>query len=136
MAQIYLLSVLTLLLGGALAAADRIASRFVALAPVADLAEQRSVAVGVGIAAIAVGALKLFVRAPFDTLPVAGDLLPALAGIAVGVVLVARERVATDEETETPPNPIGVLLQYRALIGYAGLLVGLLHFLLPAAVLL
>ena len=135
MAQIYLLSVLTLLIGGALAAAEPIANRFAALVPLADLAEQRRVVAGVGIASIVVGALKLFVRAPFDTVPVAGDLLPALLGIVLGIALFASAP-ADDEDETGGSSPLAVLARYRVMIGYASMILALVHFLFPSAVIL
>ncbi len=132
MAQIYLLSVLTLLIGGVLAAAEPIANRFAALAPIADLADQRSVTRGVGVAAVVVGGLKLFVRAPFDVVPVAGDLLPALVGIVLGVALFAE----SPEEESEGTSPLLVLRRYRVTIGYAAIVLALVHFLFPTAVIL
>jgi hypothetical protein len=137
MAQIYLLSVLTLLLGGALAAAPAIGERFAALAGLADLAEQRSVGMGVGIAAAAVGAIKLFVRAPFDGVPVAGDLLPALVGILLGVTLILSVREpATPTDEFDKRSALDILVGYRTLIGYGAIAVSIAHFLFPAAVIL
>lgn len=133
MAQIYLLSVLTLLVGGALAAAEPIANRFASLAPLVDLSEQRTVVVAVAITTIVVGALKIFVRAPFDSVPVAGDLLPALLGIALGLALFASTSESDDGEAA---GPLAILAGYRTVIGYAAMVLAVVHFLFPAAVIL
>jgi hypothetical protein len=137
MSQFYFLSVATLLFGGVLAAADFLADRFSALAPLSDLAERRGIVMTAGIATAVVGLLKLFLRAPADTIPVAGDLLPALAGIATGGVLILsrlhRRPEIGAEISQTPPP---ALVEYKSPIGLAGIIVGLLHFLFPGAVIL
>jgi hypothetical protein len=137
MAQFYLLSVATLLFGGVLAASDFLGERMTALAPLADLAERRKLVLTVGVITAAVGILKLFLRAPGDGVPVAGDLLPAVAGIATGGVLLlgnVRRRESLGEDV--PPSQASAIVEYRNPIGLAGILVGLLHFLFPGAVIL
>jgi hypothetical protein len=137
MAQFYLLSVLTLLVGGALAASGFLSERMTSLSVLADLAERRGLVVTVGAVALAVGILKLFLRAPGDGVPVAGDLLPAIAGIAVGgVLLLSSSRTPGDVNPELPRSQTQMLVEYRSPIGLAAALVGLLHFLFPATVIL
>ncbi len=137
MAQLYLLSVVSLVFGGLLAASGFISRRVPALAGIADFAEHRSLVLTTGIVSILVGVLKLFVRAPGDTVPVAGDLLPAIAGIVVGLVLVLGQ--TSSGETgggEAVQQGRQALLTYRDPIGLAAVLIGILHFLFPAVVLL
>ncbi|MFW5689320.1 MAG: hypothetical protein ACOC1U_07100 [Spirochaetota bacterium] len=135
MAQFYLLSVATLLFGGLLAASEFLGERFSAFAPLAELAERRKFALTVGAITAIVGILKLFVRAPFDTVPVAGDLLPAIAGIATGsVLLLANTRRRESVGEELPPSQASAIVEYRSPIGLAGAIVGLLHFIFPGTV--
>ncbi len=137
MAQFYFLSVATLLVGGMLAASGFISRRVPALIGVAEIAEHQSVVMTVGILAALVGVVKFFVRAPGDTVPVAGDLLPAVTGIVLGVVLiisVATRGPATEEDFSRPPKRS--IVTYRDPIGLAAMVVGLLHFLFPGAVIL
>lgn len=137
MAQFYLLSVLSLLFAGALAASDFLTERMTSLSALADLAERRGLVITVGAVTLAIGVLKLFLRAPGDGVPVAGDLLPAIAGIATGgVLLLAQSRRPTDVNPELPRSQTQLLVEYRSPIGLAGALIGLLHFLFPAAVIL
>ena len=137
MAQLYFLSVITLLLGGVLAASDFLTERMTGFAVLSDLTERRKLMITIGVMTALVGIVKLFLRAPNDGVPVAGDLLPALAGIAVGfVLLVGQTRRPESVGDEIPPSQRHGIIQYRNPIGLAGVLVGLLHFLFPAAVIL
>lgn len=137
MAQFYLLSVLSLLLAGSLAASGFLTERMASLAALSDLAERRSVAMTVGVLALAVGILKFFLRAPGDGVAVVGDLLPALAGIVTGgVLLLAQSQRPGERDPELPRSQTQMLVEYRNPIGLVGLLVGLLHFLFPATVIL
>jgi hypothetical protein len=137
MVQFYLLSVLSLILAGALAASGFLTERMAALAALSDLAERRSVATTVGVFALAVGILKFFLRAPGDGVAVVGDLLPAVAGIVTGgVLLLAQQHRPGERDPELPRSQTQMLVAYRNPIGLAGLLVGLLHFLFPATVIL
>ena len=135
MAQFYLLSVLTLLLAGALAASDFLGERFGSLSVLSDITERRSLMLTIGSLTSAVGVMKFFIRAPFDTVPVAGDLLPAVVGIVTGAVLLLR-RADDQGGDETPRSPMTVLVEYRNPIGLAAIITGLLHFLFAAAVIL
>ncbi|MFW5688944.1 MAG: hypothetical protein ACOC1U_05155 [Spirochaetota bacterium] len=137
MSQFYFLSVATLLFGGVIAAADFLSDRLSALSPLAGLTERRGLVLTVGIATAVVGLLKLFLRAPADSIPVAGDLLPAVAGIATGGVLILSQMGRRSEigpEVSQAPPP--ALVEYKSPIGLAGIIVGLLHFLFPGAVIL
>ena len=137
MAQFYLLSVLSLVLAGSLAASGFITERMASLAALSDLAERRNVSMTVGVLALAVGILKFFLRAPGDGVAVVGDLLPAIAGIATGGVLLLSQSYRPGErDPELPRSQTQMLVEYRNPIGLVGLLVGLLHFLFPATVIL
>jgi hypothetical protein len=92
-----------------------------------------------GILAAVTGLLKLFV--PYaDTgraaIYILGDLLPALAGLAAGFILIFgfyRERADTEEKT----NSFGdTFLQYKKAAGIVILIIALLHFFLPGALFL
>jgi len=135
MAQLYFLSVGALLFTGLLLAAQYLSTRFAALEPIADLAENRSVVITVGIVTLVVGFLKLFVRAPLDSVVFAGDLLPALVGIVTGALLILT-RVQGGETVSRAKEVADNVLNYRTVIGVGTIVVGLLHFLFPAAAIL
>jgi hypothetical protein len=88
----------------------------------------------IGIAAFVVGFLKLLL--PVQTV-VVGDLLPALAGLAMGAGLILgilRERA--NVSAETVDNLEKTVMTYRVPLGISGLVISALHFLLPRALFL
>jgi hypothetical protein len=99
--------------------------------------ENRGAALTLGIVTAVIGFLKFFVRAPNDTVPVAGDLLPAIAGLAVGATLFFE---ALLRKPSTPERPVDryakAVLTYRIPLGIVCVAIALLHFLFPQAVIL
>ncbi len=137
MAQLYMLSILSLLGAGLILSSDYLVEKMDWLSGLKDLAQQRNLRIGVGIAAGVVGILKLIVRAPGETVPVAGDLLPALAGIALGGLLLADTfRVSRDDEPAAVDKVTNAVMPYRTPIGLGGIVVALVHFILPSLIIL
>jgi hypothetical protein len=134
MAQLYFLSVASLLFAGLLLASEFLSGRIAALEPLVDLSENRGIAVTAGIVTLSVGVIKLFVRAPFDAVVFAGDLLPALVGIGTGLLLVFSR--VTVKNSAKVNEVAGTVLGYRTAIGIGAIIIGLIHFLVPAAVIL
>jgi len=89
-----------------------------------------------GILALITGILKLLY--PMEVL-IFGDLLPALAGVTAGFMLIYgfyRER-SSHVDSEEKINHFGeVFLHYKKAIGIVLLVAALLHFLLPRALFL
>jgi hypothetical protein len=135
MLQFYFLSILANLLGGLALTAEYLAGRFPSFAPFRDLLSRRGWRASIGVLAAAVGFLKLLIRSTPSDVPVVGDLIPALAGLAMGASLllhVVREK--------SDVSPLGRLeraaMAYRVPLGFAGIAAAILHFLLPAALFL
>ncbi|MDR0456409.1 MAG: hypothetical protein LBH20_06980 [Treponema sp.] len=91
----------------------------------------------IGILAGITGILKLLL--PMGRIPILGDLLPAVAGIAAGFMLVFgfyREH-SSDAVAEGSINRFGELvIHYKKPIGIILLASAALHFILPTAFLL
>lgn len=137
MAQLYMLSVLSLLGAGVFLSSDYLVQRMEWLSGLSDIAQRRNVRLIVGAVAGVVGVLKLIVRSPGETVPVAGDLLPALAGIVLGGLLLADTlRVPREEDPQAVDKVTRAVMPYRTPIGIGGIVVGLIHFLLPALTIL
>lgn len=137
MAQLYMLSILSLLGAGLILSSDYLVEKMEWLSGLKDLAQQRNLRIGVGIAAGIVGILKLIVRSPGETVPVAGDLLPALAGIALGGLLLADTfRISRDDEPAAVDKVTNAVMPYRTPLGLGGIVVALVHFLLPSLIIL
>ena len=132
-----MLSILSLLGAGLILSSDYLVEKMEWLSGLKDLAQQRNLRIGVGIAAGIVGILKLIVRSPGETVPVAGDLLPALAGIALGGLLLADTfRISRDDEPAAVDKVTNAVMPYRTPLGLGGIVVALVHFLLPSLIIL
>jgi hypothetical protein len=137
MLQFYFLSVFANLLAGLTLTADYFAERFGSFAPLKELFSKGSVRAGVGIGAFVVGFLKLLIRSTPTDVPVVGDLLPAVAGLAMGAAILLgslRERARVGDGKVS--NLEQAVMRYRVPLGIAGLVVSVLHFLLPGALFL
>ena len=156
--QFYLLSIVINLLAGVILAGDFLAQRLPWMRSLLPEISSRSSGVAIGAVTAVVGVLKLFVLAnPLQT-AVVGDLLPALAGIALGGVLIsvalnaeendgsgsAERPVHTSKEgssrmvvaDEAAGKAVRLAAGYRTPAGLAGIAVALLHFLFPGSVIL
>jgi hypothetical protein len=135
--QFYLLSVLANLVAGLTLAGDYLGAKFAFLASFKNLRDNRPATIVIAVAAAVIGLLKLVILSPRESVPVAGDLLPALAGIVLGVILLAevfRERVESRGQGIQKLSKLA--LSYRVPVGIAGVVIALAHFLLPGAVIL
>ena len=156
--QFYFLSIVINLLAGVILAGDYLAERLPWMRTLLPEISSRSSGVAIGAITAGVGVLKLFVLAdPLQT-AVVGDLLPALAGIALGGSLIGvalnAEETDADGGAERPVHTtrdgsshvvvadgaadkaIRLAAGYRTPAGLAGIAVALLHFLFPGSVVL
>jgi len=156
--QFYFLSIVINLLAGVILAGDYLAERLPWMRTLLPEISSRSSGVAIGAITAAVGVLKLFVLAdPLQT-AVVGDLLPALAGIALGGSLAAvalnAEQADAEGTAERPAHTtrdgsshvvaadgaadkaIKLAAGYRTPVGLAGIAVALLHFLFPGSAIL
>ena len=156
--QFYFLSIIVNLLAGIILAGDYLAQRLPWMRSLLPEISSRSSGVTIGGITAAVGVLKLFVLANPVQTPVVGDLLPALAGIALGGVLIsvalsaeeadgsggAERPVHTAKEGSShvvvadgaAEKAVRLAAGYRTPAGLAGIAVALLHFLFPGSVVL
>ncbi len=137
MVQLYFLSVVFVFLGGVALFPDYLSEKFPSFAPLNALFGKRSAKITVGFLSLIVGIVKLIVRAPFDTVAVAGDLLPALVGILIGLALLVdffKQRVSAPQEIIDQAEKIA--MTYRVPLGVLGILTAIAHFLFASAVIL
>jgi hypothetical protein len=137
MLQFYFLSIFTNMLAGLTLTSEYFAEKFKAFLPFKDLFANKNVKTTIGIAAFVVGFLKLLIRSNPTDVPVVGDLLPALAGLAMGAGLILgilKERGTVS--AETVDNLEKTVMTYRVPLGIAGLVISALHFLVPGALFL
>ena len=156
--QFYFLSIVINLLAGVILAGDYLAERLPWMRTLLPEISSRSSGVAIGAITAGVGVLKLFVLAdPLQT-AVVGDLLPALAGIALGGSLIGvalnAEEADAEGAAERPAHTtrdgsshvvvadgaadkaVRLAAGYRTPAGLAGIAVALLHFLFPGSVIL
>lgn len=137
MLQFYFLSIFANMLAGLTLTSDYLAEKFKVFLPFKELFSKKNVKTTIGIAAFVVGFLKLLIRSNPADVPVVGDLLPALAGLAMGAGLILgiiKERAKVS--AETVDNLEKTVMTYRVPLGIAGLVISALHFLLPGALFL
>ena len=137
MLQFYFLSIFANMLAGLTLTSDYLAEKFKTFLPFKELFSKKNVKTTIGIAAFVVGFLKLLIRSNPADVPVVGDLLPALAGLAMGAGLILgiiKERAKVS--AETVDNLEKTVMTYRVPLGIAGLVISALHFLLPGALFL
>lgn len=129
MVQFYFLSIIANFFGGVALAADYLGSKFPAFESMKGTFEKREVKIGLGFTALIVGIFKLIVKPVGWAIPVAGDLVPALTGITVGLVLLLdflKQKTGLEKTVMT----------YRMPLGIFSIIVAFLHFLFPGALLL
>ena len=156
--QFYFLSIVINLLAGVILAGDYLSERLPWMRSLLPEISSRSSGVAIGGVTAGVGVLKLFVLADRLQIAVVGDLLPALAGIALGGVLIAvalnaegdgadggveRASHTTREGSShvvvadgAAEKAVRLAAGYRTPVGLAGIAVALLHFLFPGSLIL
>jgi hypothetical protein len=129
MMQFYFLSVFVNLLAALVLSGEYLGSKMKNLEPLMTALSVRGARLGVGIAAFLVGFLKLLI--PQDV-PVVGDLLPALGGMAMGAALFFEYMKERGDKTEEEMSSLEKLaVGYKVPLGLAGGIISVLHFLLP-----
>lgn len=157
MIQFYFLSVLFNLVGGYALIEDSARNRHPSLEGMRIFLRDPTVRLVIGILSAVVGAFKLLTVVRGD-IPVVGDFLPAVAGIAVGATLLldiyrspegamaeAAEAEAANaegpgaaaaEKAKGPGRIERLLIEHEEAVGLAGMIAGLVHFLFPAVLFL
>jgi hypothetical protein len=136
MIQFYFLSILFNLVSGYLLVTDRTEAEESVENSLKFSVNAGTLKLILGILTALTGILKLLSSVEGDV-PVAGDLLPALAGMAAGAVLVfSCYREQSTLETEGIEQPGEFILKYKKWIGIAAAASALLHFLFPKALFL
>jgi hypothetical protein len=133
MLQFYLLSVLTLILSGAalIGASGRAFDQ-----EVTRVLNRTWVKISLGAFTLLVGVVKLVVAATPDSAAVVGDLLPALAGIAVGLALGAEAWVNRAGQSAEAEKINRAASFYRIPLGIVAIATAVAHFFVPATVIL
>lgn len=131
MVQFYFLSIVTNLLGGFVLSLDYLEQKFSGLARIRAAVANNGFQLILGILTFIFGILKLLSVAEGD-IPVVGDLLPALSGLIIGITLfISYYKAKSTVTTETVEKLDSVFINNKSIIGIAGMVAGILHFIMP-----
>ncbi len=139
MVQFYFLSIIANLLGGVALSVDYLSKKIKFMASLEDFFMKQSVRVTIGFSALIVGILKLIVKPVGWAVPFAGDLLPALTGIVVGIALLVdffKRKTETETAKESIEKVEKAVMTYRVPLGIGSIVVAFLHFFIPGALFL
>jgi hypothetical protein len=131
MLQFYFLSIATLVLAGValIGASGRAVDR-----EFTRLLNRTWVKIPLGVVAAAVGIVKFVVPTTAESTAVVGDLLPALAGLAVGLALVVEAWVNRKAPSDEAQKADRAASFYRIPLGVVSIGAGVAHFLVPGVV--
>ena len=122
MMQFYLLSVITNLLIGFMLGFENKAEEIKYLT-------EKNIRLAVGIAALVTGLAKLFV---VSSVPVFGDFVPFVAGVAGGFALILEYYMNKESVTMKEDSVFNkIFIVNKKIIGYVCLAAGGLHFIFP-----
>jgi hypothetical protein len=131
MVQFYALSVFVNIIIGSLLCIDEKSETTSFCTRLKHVLEEKGVKFSLGIFSLIIGLFKILTPTSGD-IPVVGDLVPALSGIILGAVLLLEFfRAKSDVSSETISKIDRVVVQNRKYIGIAGIVAGVLHFLMP-----
>ena len=131
MVQFYALSVFVNIFTGLLLSTDAKSEKMGILVKVSEVLQEKGTRFVLGLFAVLIGFFKILTPTAGDV-PVVGDLFPALSGLAMGaVLLVDFFKTSSDVSSDTIDKVDSVLAGNRKYFGIAGILSGVLHFLMP-----
>ncbi|HUZ18526.1 MAG TPA: hypothetical protein VMV68_09060 [Spirochaetia bacterium] len=132
MLQFYLLSVVMNLIAGVMLSAGYLETKIPVLSGIKEFVEARpGLNLTIGIITLIVGLFKLLSVTNGDV-PVVGDLLPALAGLTMGYMLILDYyKSKSDVTSPFVATSERIFLANRIPIGIAGMVIAVVHFLLP-----
>ena len=100
------------------------------------LLEEKGSKFSFGLVSVLIGFFKILSPTRGDV-PVVGDLLPAVTGIALGsVLLLDFLKNSSDVRSAVVEKFDDIITLNRKYVGMAGVLIGVLHFLMPGVVIL
>lgn len=131
MFQLYLLTVLTNILAGLALASGFLTERFERFSEYTDFMVNPVYRIVLAGVSILIGIINLFTSYPGD-IAVIGDLLPSLAGIITGVLLVtefitSRKTEDEDKATEIAEKVGAFSGPYLTIVGVSSVVIGILH---------
>ena len=132
MVQFYALSVFVNLIAGLVVSTDSEDIKNTTLLKVRDFVKDQTVGFTWGLLALVIGVFKLLSPLQGDV-PVVGDIVPAVSGIALGVVMLFDFfKAGTQISSEIVDKIGGHIAKHRRAIGLFGMVSAVLHFFMPS----
>jgi hypothetical protein len=143
MPQFYLLSVVSTIVAGLALSSDYLGTKSEFFGSFRFLRQNRTIQVATGLVTALGGVLQLIFRSPGERVIIAGDLLPAAAGIILGVILIGeafrqfpKAEGGSEKVEKSVEKVTQAVMPYRVPVGIAGVVVGLIHFIFPGVLFL
>ncbi len=135
MFQLYLLTVLTTVLAGLALATGFLSDRFERFSEYTDFMGNSVYRIVLGGVSVLVGIINLFPSYSGD-IAILGDLLPSLAGIVTGILLIAEYFSSRRTEEDSKTVDIAEKVEkisgpYLTIVGISSVIIGILHAIIP-----
>ena len=135
--QIYFLVVITNILSGLVLSGSFLDEKISGFGPCNTLMQNGKFKLVLGILSVLTALFTLLLKITPDDVVVLGDLLPAVTGGVMGSYLIMSFFYGSLEETRSWMKSFVDVMEDRGhIIGIAGMLVGVIHFLVPTALIL
>lgn len=135
--QIYFLVVITNILSGLVLSGSFLEEKIDGFSPCNAFMQRGKFKLVLGIIAVLTALFTLLLKITPDDVVVLGDLLPALTGGIMGSYLIMSFFYSSLEENRSWMKSFVDVMEDRGhIIGIAGILVGIIHFLVPSAIIL
>lgn len=136
MLQIYFLTVLTNIIAGLTIAAPFLSTKIEGFQQITEKMENRNYRVILGSVTLITGLFALLNHSTVS-MAILGDLIPAITAMAMGLVLIVFYFFSDDEDTSKIVKSIKeVSEKYGNILGITGIIVGIIHFIIPTALFL
>ncbi|MCK5736966.1 MAG: hypothetical protein KAH21_10830 [Spirochaetaceae bacterium] len=135
MFQLYLLTVLTNVLAGLALATGFLSERFERFSDYTDFMGNSVYRIILAAVSLLVGIINLFPTYT-DDIAVLGDLLPSLAGIITGILLITEYLSSRKSGNESKTTGLAEKVEkisapYLTIVGIASVIIGILHAVIP-----
>ncbi len=135
MFQLYLLTVLTNVLAGLALATGFLTERFERFSEYTDFMGNSVYRIVLAVLSLLIGIINLFPTYSGDR-AVLGELVPSLAGIVTGILLITEYISSRKREDESKTTELAEKVEkfsgpYLTIVGIASVIIGILHAILP-----
>lgn len=135
MLQIYFLTVLTNILAGLTISASYLSTKIESLQVFTEKMENKKFRVILGSLTLITGLFTLLNNSP-DNIAVLGNLVPAISAMAMGIILIIYYFFNGEEESKIVVSIKELSEKYGNILGIAGIIIGIIHFIIPTALFL